>query len=291
MDYFAEILKQMKTGKPAFPAAIGKAAIARTMLAAAMLAAPALARPAAAEPMSLRYAISVGGFNAMKMIYDGNAGKKSYKAHVVIKPSGGFLSLFIKKSFDLGGSGVMTANGARPAYFYMNIKKKKKLRKGVVHWKGGKLAWEHVPPPSPKERAELFRAMGKGAPDPLSLVIGLARRDPAASCKGTRRVFDAHDVYDLRLSLGGRKNIKSPAYSGQAVLCRMRFSPVAGYSEKKRRKIRKNPWVFNVWLAPVMSRDAGRLMVPVGAFGSLDGRKFTASLVKASIGGRRLSAR
>jgi len=263
----------------------GKAA-----LAAAALFLTAAAGPAGAEPIYMKFAISVGGMNVMKMVYDGDVSRKAYKGHVVIKPSGGLFSLFIKKSFDLGGSGAITPKGARPAYFYMNIKKKGKWRKGVVRWKGGKLSWQKTPPPSAQEKAEIFRAMGRGAPDPLSLVTGLAGRDPASSCKGTRRVFDAHDVYDLRLSLGGKKQISTAAYRGPAVLCHMNFSPVAGYSEKKRRKIRKHPWVFNIWLAPVKSAASGKLMVPVSAFGSLDGRKFNAALVKASIGGKRLAA-
>ena len=268
-----------------------KGARARALGAAAALAAltalPGLSR---AEPMSLRYDIIVGGMKAMKMTYDGDIGPKSYKAHVVIKPTGGLLSLFIKKSFDLGGSGAVSASGARPSVFYMTIKKRKKLKKGTVRWKGGKLAWERTPTPSAGYRAGIFRAIGAGAPDPLSLVIGLSGRKASQSCRGTRRVFDAHDVYDLRLSLRGEKRISSAIYHGPAQLCRMDFAPVAGYSDKKRRKIRKHPWVFNVWLAPVNAGSAGKLMAPVAAFGSLDGHDFKAVLKRAVLAGRPLLA-
>ncbi len=262
----------------------------KTAVVLALLALAAPAGRAAAEPVNLRYDIIVSGMKAMRMSFSGDVGRKAYKAHVVIKPSGGLLSLFIRKSFDLGGSGALSGKGARPAAFYMNVKKKKKVTKGIVRWKGGRLVWERVPPPSAREKAEIFRAIGSGAPDPLSLVIGLAGRDPASSCRGTRRVFDAHDVYDLRLSLRGEKRFSSPHYKGRAVLCRMDFTPVAGYSEKKRRKIRRNPWVFNIWLGRVDAGAAGRLMAPVAAFGSLDGRDFKATLAKATIGGRPLIA-
>ncbi len=256
-------------------------------LCSGLLLAAAVASPAAAESISLNYSISVSGTRAMKMTFDGNVGKSAYKARVRIKPSG-FMGLFIKKSFDLSGSGRISAKGAIPARFSMTVKKKKKARTGTITWKGGKMHWRRTPAYDQPTVARIWRAIGKGAPDPLSLLIGMAGRDPAQGCKGTWRVFDGHYVYDLKLSLRGQTAVKSSLYRGPATICRMRYVPVAGMSEKKKRKILADPWVFNLVLIPLASKDAGRLMAPVRAFGRVKGRNFTASLSAASIGGRPL---
>ena len=250
----------------------------------------ATASQARAEALELKYSINVSGAKAMNMTFSGNVGKSAYKARVRIKPAG-FMSLFIKKSFALSASGAIGKSGVRPRSFVMDIKKKKKLKTARVTWNSPSLTWTRSPGLEAATRARIRRAIGKGAPDPLALLVSLAGKDPARACRGTRRVFDGHDVYDLRLSLGGTKKFSTSLYKGTAVLCRMRFVPVVMLSEKKRRQALSDPWLFNVWLAPVVTRDAGRLMVPVAAYGRMQGRKFTATLTRASIGGRKLSAR
>ncbi len=250
----------------------------------------ASAPQARAEALYLKYAINVSGADVMRMSFGGDVGKNAYNARVSIQPSG-LMSFFIKKSFALSASGAIGKSGVRPRSFVMEIKKKKKLKTARVTWNSPSLTWTRSPRLDAATRASIRRAIGKGAPDPLALLVSLAGKDPAKACRGTRRVFDGHDVYDLRLSLGGTKKFSTSLYKGTAVLCRMRFVPVVMLSEKKRRQALSDPWLFNIWLAPVVTRDAGRLMVPVAAYGRMQGRKFTATLTRASIGGRKLSAR
>ncbi len=248
----------------------------------------AAAAPAAAEPMKLRYNIYVSGSKAMKMTYEGNVTRSSYDMNVSIKPAG-FLSFFIKKSYFVSGSGRIVKGRPAPARFTMVIKKKKSLRTGKIVWSGGKMNWTRTPPLPAALRAKILKAGGR-APDPLAMLAGMAMTDPAKGCRGRVRIFDGHDVYDLKLSLGGKKRFASGIYRGTAVLCRMKHVPIVGMSEKKMRKALADPWRFNVWLAPVMTKDAGRLMVPVEAFGRVKGHNFTATLKRASVGGRPLSA-
>ncbi len=268
------------------PALITRLAIAGIIATAA--AAPVTAR---AETVKLRYDIAVAGTRAMTMKFSGDVGRTTYRAAVTLRPAG-FMSFFIKKSFDLRGEGRITPQGVHPSFFTMAVKKKKKTKTGTIRWNGGTFTWQRVPPPGPVTRSEVLRALGRsGAPDPLGLLVGLAGKDPAGGCRGTRRVFDGHDVYDLRLSLRGRKTFRGAVYRGDAVLCRMVFVPVAGsMSEKKKRRALADPWIFNVWLGAVKSTVAGRLMIPVSAFGRMQGRDFTAALVRASIDGRPLQA-
>ncbi len=264
------------------------ALIARLALAGALATAATASASARAETVKLRYDIAVAGTHAMTMKFSGDVGRSAYRASVSLRPVG-FMSFFIKKSFDLQGEGRITPQGARPSFFTMTIRKKKKTRTGTVRWNGNRFTWRRVPPLPPERQSAVMRALGsRGAPDPLGLLVGLAGKDPAKGCRGTRRIFDGHDVYDLKLSLKGRKTFRGGIYRGDAVLCRMVHVPVAGMSEKKKRKALADPWVFNVWLAAARSSAAGRLMIPVSAFGRMKGRNFTASLVRASIGGKPL---
>jgi hypothetical protein len=272
----------------------GKAGrIARALGMTLLLTAGALAfLPASlsAEPLNLRYSVDVAGMKAFKVRYQGNLKPGSYEAGASVKPAG-LASLFISRRMNMQVRGRLGSPQARPVTFSMTTGKKKKQKHATISWSGGKVAsWKRNPPRSAERAGAIRRAIAaRPVLDPLSMLIEEGLKGPEKFCTGTRRIFDGHTVYDLRFTRLGRK--QDGTFGIPLYRCRMTYVPVAGMSEKKRRKALKSPPVFEVAFAPVLDRDVGTILVPVSARGRLKGKPFHARLAAATIGGRPLKER
>ena len=244
---------------------------------------------AAAEALKLQFDVYVSGLRVMKVDFDGDISPASYRGAVRARPKG-FARMFVKKRLEMRTQGAFDGTRARPAEFHIRSRKKNREKSAVVRWKGGRIvAWTRKPPLAPGERGKVLAAAA-GAIDPLSALFTLGRRKGENPCSGRFHVFDGLDVYDLKLMQVGRTTVRNMNYAGPALKCRMIYVPIAGMSERKKRRQLKNPPVFTVWLARVKSASAGAIWVPVQASGRMKGRPFTASLSDAVLGGGPLRA-
>ncbi len=243
-----------------------------------------------AEALRMGFDVYVSGLRVMKVNFDGDITTKTYRGAVRIRPKG-FAKLFLKKRLEMRTQGVFNDAHAKPQEFRYHSRKKSREKSAVVRWQGGRVvSWTRKPPASEAERRQVLAAIASGALDPLSALFTLGRRQGANLCSGRFRVFDGLDVYDLKLVQLGQTRVGNMNYAGPALKCRMIYVPIAGMSEKKKRKQLRNPPVFTVWLARVKSAAAGPIWVPVQASGRLKGRPFTASLSAATLGGGPLRA-
>lgn len=244
---------------------------------------------AAAEALKLKFDVYVSGLRVMNVDFNGNVSARSYDGSVRIRPRG-FARMFLKKRLEMRTQGIFNDAHAKPQEFHYRSRKKGKEKTAVVRWKGGRIvSWTRKPPTSATERKQVLAAAAR-AVDPLSALFALGRRKESNPCTGRFRIFDGLDVYDLKLVQLGRTKVGNMNYAGPALKCRMIYVPIAGMSEKKKRKQLRNPPVFTVWLARVKSAAAGPIWVPVQAAGRLKGRPFTASLGAAALGGGPLRA-
>lgn len=79
-----------------------------------------------------------------------------------------------------------------------------------------------VPPASPAQQAESF--------DPLSAVFVLGRQVGAArECRGTVLVFDGRQHYQLSVTHRANGTYDGGGYTGPAVNCFFRYTPIAGF--------------------------------------------------------------
>ena len=105
--------------------------------------------------------------------------------------------------------------------------------------------WFHQPVPE---------AMAKGATDPLGALVslGFPEAEPGRSpCERTAKVYDGRRRFDLRFQPEETRRIKaggSGRYEGEAHVCRMTLTKVAGYRPKDRAEMEGSVWVS---LAPV----------------------------------------
>ena len=259
---------------------------ARTLLTGALLLAGL--STALAEQLSMRFDVNVSGLRVMKVEFSGNLTPQDYAAEAHIRPKG-LARLFMKKKFDMKVTGRFNGTQPQPLTFEYRSKKKKKKKQAHVRWRNGKVAgWKRVPAPGEAERKAIDAAIARGVIDPLSALFALGRREGKELCSGRFHVFDGLDVYDLKLIREGDARVNNDTYAGPAVKCRMIYIPIAGMSEKKKRRQLKDPPVFTLWLARVKSAELGPIWVPVQVEGKTKGKPFSATLVQGRIGGAGL---
>ena len=241
-----------------------------------------------ADKLSLRYDVSVSGLRAMKVKFHSEFTPKTYSATADMKPKG-LLKIFLKKKLHLEVSGAFRGTRPQPLSFSYRSRKKGREKQARITWKNGKVAqWQATPAPGSGERKAINQAIAQGALDPLSALFALARSDAKGLCTGRFHVFDGIDVYDLKFARLGATRVRTSAYSGPAMKCRMVYVPIAGMSEGKKQKQLRNPPTFTLWLARVRSAELGPIWVPVQVTGRTKGKPFTAGLVKGRMNGRPL---
>lgn len=116
-----------------------------------------------------------------------------------------------------------------------------------------------VPPiPDADDEIPVGKEHLKGALDPLSAVMALTR--PVGNngpCERVIPVFDGKQRFDLRLSYRRQEAVKETKQSGQpgiAIVCNVRYVPIAGYSPSEVEQMAENTGI-EVALRPVPSAN------------------------------------
>ncbi len=104
-----------------------------------------------------------------------------------------------------------------------------------------------------------------GITDPLSAIVAVAalkgKSDDAANCNRTVPVFDGTQRFDIVMSFAETKRVQKPGFSGDVLVCDLRYVPVSGHRpERPSVKFMTDNREMNVWLAPV---EGSRVLVPI----------------------------
>ena len=120
------------------------------------------------------------------------------------------------------------------------------------------------------ERVPLTRAHEQGVLDPMTATLlrmpGSGNPLTAEACDRTLSIFDGRLRYDLALAYKRMDTVQAEkGYSGPAVVCSVRFSPLAGYIPSRtaiKYLIKQND--IEIWLVPIAGT---RVLVPFRAEG------------------------
>ncbi len=264
-------------------------------VAMALLAAAAAATPArAGEVVNMRYDVEIAGTRIMQIAYHVDLDKTGYQSTLDAE-SRGILDLFSSINLDMKGSGRIDGSQLAPRSFEMGSSKRGKDRQVSVTWTSDRLplAKRSFALKDGREK-DIAAHLNAGIADPLTALLKQGVLAGARPCTGTERVFNGEEVYDLAFSVDKPDTFASSdggVYRGPALKCLVTYRPVAGLSDKKMQKLRKDPPQFNIWFAPVASRSMGTLYVPVAVAGKLKGNVFTALATRATLAGAPLNAK
>jgi hypothetical protein len=232
----------------------------------------AVAAPAWAQgKLDAHYTVSLAGLPIGKGTWLVDVTDTHYSATVTGMTTG-LLHAFI------GGEGAGTARGTLQggallsSLYAASIKTSKKTDAVRLTINNGNVKDYKIEPPQddPGERVPVTEAHRHGVLDPMTASLvrmpGNGELMVPEACERTLSIFDGRLRYDLQLAYKRMDKVKADkGYSGPALVCSLRFTPVAGYIPSRAAikyivKLRD----IEVWLAPIAGT---RVLVPFRAQG------------------------
>ncbi len=246
-------------GRAVFSKISGRSAPVRVV--AGLLAAGLAAAPAAAETsVNARYDISWLGFASIgtaRLKLD--VGSTAYKADL----NASVLSARASAS----ASGRVAGSRVLPNDFAVKISSGKRDHVIQMGMASGNVRRTRIEP-EPKERKDrvpLTAAHRRAILDPLSAgLMPVPGGGPlgAASCDRTLPVFEGSERFDIVMSYA-RTETMTGVYKGEAVVCKVRYRPVAGHRRGSDDVAYfENGPRIEAWLVPVEGAD---VLIPIKA--------------------------
>lgn len=238
-------------------------ATAGAIVAAALLAAPGAAR--ADGRLEAKYTLTVGKVELGRGSIAVQAGDQAYEISGTARVTGVLRAVS-------SGKGVAASRGALSGgrmvsrVYAMNAEADGKAETARIALNAGAVKEMDVEPPlkPAPDRVPLSPDVLQNVIDPMSgafvYVPGTADLLSAAACDRSIPVFDGRQRYDIRLSYLRTETVKAEGYAGPAVVCGVRYSPVAGHRPTRYtvQYMQENKDMF-VWLVPVAGT---RLLAP-----------------------------
>jgi hypothetical protein len=179
----------------------------------------------------------------------------------------GLLRIFADGRGDVSVNGAMAEGKPVPSLFSLNLNAGKWSDDVRIAFSGGK-AQEHVAAPPVKahpDQVPLTDTHRMGVVDPMTALLvyipGAGTTAVPQACDRSVAVFDGHARYNLRLAFKRLDEVNAEeGYQGRAVVCSLKFIPVAGHDPKRYLvTYLAAQHDIEVWLAPLAG---SRLLVP-----------------------------
>jgi hypothetical protein len=224
--------------------------------------------PARAAGFDLEYDASIQNVvNLGKITLKANVAPNGYLASATVRTAG-FARLFDDTRISASVAGATTPQGLAWTSYELSHAYGKKFRSvsmrrtaaGVTASISPAYRDMGTPPASPAQQ--------RASRDPVTTIVEMARAVAASRlCAGVYPVFDGKQYYTLALSPKGAGDYEGGGYRGPALVCTLRYKPVAGYS-MSAVDIAKIP-VVEIWFATARPGFAIPLRIevatPVGA--------------------------
>jgi len=242
------------------------------LAATAVLASIAGVCPALADgKLEARYVASLAGIPIGSGTWIVEIGESRYLA-AASGSTAGLLRLFVGGQGTSAARGTLLGNRPITSTYAATINTQSASSAVRLAISDGDVKESKVEPPIDQdpERVPLTAAHEHGVLDPMtaSLVRAPGTSNPVApeACDRTLSIFDGRMRYDLKLAFKRMDTVHAEkGYSGPAVVCSVRFSPLAGYIPSRTAiKYLARQQDIEVWLAPIAGT---RVLVPFRAEG------------------------
>jgi hypothetical protein len=218
-----------------------------------------------AESLAIDYDLSLIGLPIGQASLSGNADPGTYRLELNAKLTG-------LASIVSGGKGSAVATGSGlpgrvvPNAYQLTVSGSGPLQTIKMGLSGGNVTSIAIDPPlEPRpDRVPVTDQHKRGVLDPVSaFLMPVTGRGPVLdpnSCNRTLPVFDGGGRFDVVLRYRETTKLKFKGYDGPALVCDVRYNPVAGHrAERRSVQFMADNREIQVWLIPV---GGSRLVVP-----------------------------
>ena len=185
------------------------------------------------------YTFYFGGFTIFQAKTTIELRRKSYKV-VSKSKTDGLLNLLYEWSGQATSNGSFLEWRSVPSLHQNVGKRAGNIRKTVLSYKSGELAFSDIqPPPDLSEVFPIPRGLVKETIDPLTAIVEINRRlEREMGCNATFQVFDGRRRYDLTLADRGELTLKQTPFSsfqGKALVCAINVNMLGGHKREKSK--------------------------------------------------------
>ncbi|SEC13840.1 Protein of unknown function [Rhizobiales bacterium GAS188] len=231
--------------------------------------AAALAGPGAkawADDLKAAYAITLAGFSVGEASLSMSSSARNYHASLAMRLSGIAGQLTGARGAAVAAGSIVGTRPA-PASYAITTTNGHALRTVRMALQGGTVSLVEVKPPVDAfpDRIAVSAADKVNVMDPISALVMPAPRsdkmlDPSG-CDRKLAVFDGVARFDVSLSYARTGNVTLDGYTGPALTCSARYTPIAGHrTSLKSTSFMAENRDMEVSLAPV---GGAMLLVPV----------------------------
>lgn len=250
--------------KPSSASLIARHAVAVASLCAAAVGAGS--QPALADGrLAAKYTLTVGGVELGRGSIVAEAGDSAYEISGSARVTGVLRAVSSGKGVA-AARGALAANKMVPRVYAMNAEADGKAEVARIAMASGAVKEMEVEPPLKPlpDRVPLTPDTLQNIIDPMSgafiYVPGTADLLSAAACDRSIPVFDGRQRYDISLTYLRTEKVKADGYVGPAVVCSVRYAPVAGHRPTRYTvKYMMENKDMSVWLVPIAGT---RLLAP-----------------------------
>ncbi|HWA00027.1 MAG TPA: DUF3108 domain-containing protein [Caulobacterales bacterium] len=248
----------------------------------AMLSAFALlgASAAHAETYRLQYEAAILGVVVLgEARYEVTASPQRYAVRGSLRTSGA-ARIFDQTQITATTSGAIVGGAVQWTRYDLSHAYARKFRRIAMTRGDGAVRADIAPPYRDLGQPPASAAQQAGSYDPLSAIFALGRAiGTARACRGAVLVFDGRQHFRLSVAPRAQGAFNGGGYSGPALLCSLRYEPIAGFSMTPAERARIP--VAEAWFAlPERSGFAAPLRLtaptPVGP-AQLDLRTYQAA--------------
>lgn len=202
--------------------------------------------------------LKVGEISLQTRLADGR-----YEAQSMIEAAG-LLSLFTDFEIRSEVEGELDARGEMSPQRYAHIERTgDKVRSVEVLFDDGVAQSSAEPPFGSWGQPPASREERQGTLDPMTALFSLSdavARNPGQGCEGSIPVFDGKARYNLNLESDGRRNVRTPGWRGEALICQAWYEPISGYDPEDYPSEDELRHPLTIWLAPI---HEGEYYLPV----------------------------
>jgi len=219
------------------------------------LASFGLASAAHAETLQVKYAVSLSILPIGTASLTGKVNPDSYNVEVNARLSG--LASMVSSSRAVAtAAGNISGGRISPATYATTASNPKLTRTIRMAMSGSAVSGLDISPPFDEipDRVPVTDASKHNIIDPLSAIVMPFSGDTisASVCPGKLPVFDGGARFDITMSYSGTRQVKAKGYAGPAVVCAVRYTPVAGHRpDRPATKFMADNRDIEVWLVPV----------------------------------------
>lgn len=212
------------------------------------------AAPVSAGEVDAQYTVSLAGLTLGTATLKGNITPSKYSLNAQANLTG-LAGMVTGGKGAAAATGVINGSAIVPGNYSLSAANSEMTRTIQMGMSSGTVQQVVVNPPlEPKEdRVPVTAAHKVGVLDPIAAIMMPAKSgSPQGACERSIPIFDGAQRFTITLSYAGTRTVRAmDGYSGPVLVCKARYTPVAGHrSERPAVKYMANNRDMETWLAP-----------------------------------------